>query len=278
MCVRVYRKATVPFETNHRLLAMTCSFPSKRKQKFFFSQTPRLAKPHKDMKSLKNDPKIYNNFSNKLDDINTFDNFFTESIIQASESEIPKIYKHQNKYPWTNDDFLSLLEKRRMCNDPSILRELGAAIKKLRIKLKNDYFSKLANNINVVSEARNIEEEFRLCKTYTMAKHSDVNLVSSEKLTDYFKDHLKERVIEMQPEVNNPEKYPHVLPPNDINVNSDIPTISEVWDAKKQFKDGKCQGTDKIYGEEVKYNNLRCFMMYLMLLLTTIWTTFILPS
>ena len=62
---RVYRKATVPFETNHRLLAMTCSFPSKRKQKLLFSQTPRLAKPNKDIKPLKNDPKIYNNFSNK---------------------------------------------------------------------------------------------------------------------------------------------------------------------------------------------------------------------
>ena len=36
-------------------------------------------------------------------------------------------------------------------------------------------------------------------------------------------------------------------------MNSDIPTISEVWDAKKQFKDGKCQGTDEIYGEEVKF-------------------------
>ena len=64
-----------------------------------------------------------------------------------------------------------------------------------------------------------------------MAKHSDVNLISSEKLTDYFKDHLKERIIERQPEVNNPEKHPHVLPPNDINANSDIPTISEVSEA-----------------------------------------------
>ena len=32
---RVYRKASVPFETNHRLLTMSCSFPSKRKQKQF---------------------------------------------------------------------------------------------------------------------------------------------------------------------------------------------------------------------------------------------------
>ena len=52
----------------------------------------------------------------------------------------------------------------------------------------------------------------------------------------------------MPPEVNNHEKYPHVLPANDINVISDIQNISEVWNAKKQFKDGKCQGTDQIYG------------------------------
>ena len=89
---------------------------------------------------------------------------------------------------------------------------------------------------------------------------------------------MKEKVIEIQPEVSNAENYPHILPPNDINVNTDIPIISEVLDARKKFKDGKCQGTDKIYGEELKYNNSHCFMLHLMLLLTTIWTTFILPS
>ena len=49
------------------------------------------------------------NFSNKLDEIltdtptftniNTFESFLVESIIQASESEIPKFYNHENKYP-----------------------------------------------------------------------------------------------------------------------------------------------------------------------------------
>ena len=285
---RVYRKASVPFETNHRLLTMTCSFPSKRKQKLFFSQTPRIPKPRKNIKALKEDPQVYTNFSNKLDELLTdppifdnievFDNFFTESIIQASESEIPKFYKQEIKYPWSNNEFLSLLEKRRACKDPCTLRELGKDIKKLRIKLKNDYFSKLANNINIVSEARNVEEEFRLCKSYTMAKHSEIKIISPEKLSEHFKDHLKERVIEIQPEVKNPESYPHILPPNDININTDIPTISEVLDARKKFKDGKCQGTDKIYGEELKYNNSNHFMLYLMLLLTTIWTTLMLPS
>ena len=144
----------------------------------------------------------------------------------------------------------------------------------MRHKLKNDYFSKLANNINSVGEARKIEEEFRLCKSYTMHKYTDTKLITSEKLTEFFKDHLKEKPVELQPEVLNPELYPHILPPDNINTNSDIPTISEVQDARKRFKNGRCQGTDKIYGEEIKYNTSNRFMVYLMLLLTT----FIVPS
>ena len=285
---RVYRKASVPFETNHRLLTMSCSFPSKRKQKSFFAKPPRIAKPHKYIKALREDPQVCTNFSNKLDeiltdtpsldDINAFDNFFTESIIQASESEIPKKTKEEIQYPWANNEFLSLVEKRRTCNDPNTRRELGHSMKKLRVKLKNDYFSKLANNINMANEHRNVEEEFRLAKTYTMSKHSEINVISREKLAEHFKDHLKERIVQNQPEINNPDEHPHVLPPNDININSDIPTISEILDARKKFKDGKCQGTDKIYAEEIKYNNSKHFLLHLTLLITTIWTAFIVPS
>ena len=285
---RVYRKATVPFETDHRLLTMSCSFPSKRKQKAFFSKVSKPIKAHKDISTLRNDPNVCDNFSNKLDnilneeptinDVNIFDNFFTESIIQASESQIPKFTKSSKTSPWANDEFVSLLKARRTCKNPCDLKDLAIAIKKMRHKLKNDYFSKLANNINSVGEARKIEEEFRLCKSYTMHKHTDTKLITSEKLTEFFKDHLKEKPVELQPEVLNPELYPHILPPDNINTNSDIPTISEVQDARKRFKNGKCQGTDKIYGEEIKYNTSNRFMVYLMLLLTTIWTNFIVPS
>ena len=75
----------------------------------------------------------------------------------------------------------------------------------------------------------------------------------------------------------NPEHYPHILPPDNLHINSDIPIMSEVQDARNKFKKEKCQGTDKIYGEE-KYNFSNQFMVYLMLLLTTIWTTFMVPS
>ena len=140
------------------------------------------------------------------------------------------------------------------------------------------FFANLANNINIASEERKIEEEFRLCKSYTMHKHSDTKLVTSEKLTEFFEDHLKEKNVELQPEVINPLDYPHILPPENINVNSEVPSVTEVQDVIKKIKNGKCQGTDKLYGEELKYNKSPRFMFYLMLLLTTIWTTFNLPS
>ena len=84
--------------------------------------------------------------------------------------------------------------------------------------------------------------------------------------------------MDLQPEVINPNDYPHILPPDNVNINSDIPSVSEVQEVIKKLKNGKCQGTDKIYGEELKYNTSSRFLIYFMLLLTTIWTTFILPS
>ena len=81
-----------------------------RNRKAFFSKASKPSKPYKDISSLRNDPVICNKVSEKLDepsvnDINIFENFFTDSIIQVSESEIPKILKSSHKCPWTSDEF-----------------------------------------------------------------------------------------------------------------------------------------------------------------------------
>ena len=174
---------------------MYCSFPSIRNQKQFFSQASKSAKPRKNIALLR-DPDISGNFSNKLDlllsddphtnDVNEIESILTGAILKASESEVPKIELKTRKSPWANDEFLTLLKKRRACKDPVELKELGKSIKKLRNKLKNDYFSDLAENINTVAEARKVEEEFRLCKTYNMHKPTDTKLITSEKLTCVF--------------------------------------------------------------------------------------------
>ena len=101
---------------------------------------------------------------------------------------IPKNISSSKVPPWISDDLLLLHTERRLCKDPSHLRELNASVKKLHDRLKNDYFSDLANNINIASEARAVEEEFRLCKEYRINKPSDQMVISNEKLATFFED------------------------------------------------------------------------------------------
>ena len=103
----------------------------------------------------------------------------------------------------------------------------------MRTNLSNAYFSKLANNINLAAEARQFEEEFRLCKNYSMTTKSDKTLITTENLSEFFEDHFKEKSSLIQPEVQTQEDYPHIIPPMDLNINSNIPDIAEVKDIIK---------------------------------------------
>ena len=69
-----------------------------------------------------------------------------------------------------------------------------------------------------------------------MTKHSNNQLISNENLAKHFESHFSERHIEIQPEVTNPENYPHILPPDNLQINSDIPNVIEVKDTMKNFK------------------------------------------
>jgi exonuclease III len=286
---RVYRRASIQFESDHRFLALYCSLPSKRERKSCFRKPGIPNKSYTNISSLKDNPQVLDSFSTKLDelladepsvnDINTFEQSFTESIRQASEEMIPKsTASSAPPCPWTNAEFLNLLDQRRQCRDPANLRVLNNSIKSMRTKLKNDYFSNLAKNINLANESRKVEEEFRLCKNYTMIKHSDKQLISNDTLSDFFENHFCAKNIDLQPEVTNPEDHPHILPPDDMEVNSDPPEIEEVQEILKGFKNGKCLGTDLLHPEHLKYNKSNRFLVCLMLLMTTIWTTCVIPS
>ena len=111
-----------------------------------------------------------------------------------------------------------------------------------------------------------------------MSKTTEQQLITNDKLTHFFQDHFKEKDLEIQPEVLNPKDYPHILPPNDLQINSNVPEATEVQDILKKFKNGKCLETDQLYPEHLKYNNSKRFIIYFMFLLTTIWTNFCIPS
>ena len=64
----------------------------------------------------------------------------------------------------------------------------------------------------MASEARDVEEEFRLAKNHTSLNKSKKLLIASEKLTSHFEQHFSPRPVTLQPEIENPENFPHILP------------------------------------------------------------------
>ena len=110
---RVYRRASILFESDHRFLALPCSFPSKHQQKLFFCH-PKGPKSYTNITLLKNNPKVSELFSKtldnllqndpKIDDINTFEQSLRESILNAIDTAIPKCITASRITPWINED------------------------------------------------------------------------------------------------------------------------------------------------------------------------------
>ena len=67
-----------------------------------------------------------------------------------------------------------------------------------------------------------------------------------EKLKEHFEEHFAQRNMKPQSEVENPENTLHIIPPDDVLVNEDIPTEDEIRTAMKFLKNNKCAGTDDI--------------------------------
>ena len=102
-----------------------------------------------------------------------------------------------------------------------------------------------------------------------MLKSTEINIIPPEKLTEFFKDHLSQRHVELQPEVSHPSEFPHILPDHSEIITDTPPTSSEVQSAVKSFK---------VSPEQLKYNNSHKLLLHITIFLVTIWTTFKVPS
>ena len=283
---RVYRGASKPFESDHKLVVLDCRFPYQKELKKIFK--PKHPKKHYDIRQLRDNKTIADIYSNKLEEIlldatsndqniDSLNNAIVESINKASENTIPLRSKSSDAKPWVNSEFLDLITQRNRCKKQNEWKTLNCRVKKMRDKLKNDYYSEKAKSINEASEARNVEEQFRLAKQYSALSNSERLLIKPELLTEHFTQHFSKRLVSTQPEVENPSLFPHILPPESIAIDEGPPTEAELVSAKKSFNNNKCQGTDKIYAEQIKYCTSKHLIVYLLLLLTTIWNNASVP-
>ena len=90
-----------------------------------------------------------------------------------------------------DEHFRRLIKEQKDCKSPQRRKELVKEVKKYGTKLKNRYYGEKANELNLASEAKDAEEEFRLMKNYTALKNKKSVLLSPKarpnKCLVYFK-------------------------------------------------------------------------------------------
>ena len=197
-----------------------------------------------------------NNIPTNLD---TLCQQISTSIAESVDVVCPKSIVSKSSPPWENEELQNLMAKLR--KEPSN-STLQSEVRNKRKLLKQQFYSKKANEINCAAEARDVEKEFQLAKSYRMHKSSSSKIhISKEKLSKHFEKHFSERDLELPPELVNPDNFEYLKDSRTV-VNEEPPTIEEIKEACKTFKNNKSFGTDNVPPEGVKYsssNNLFYF-------------------
>ena len=102
--------------------------------------------------------------------------------------------------------------------------------------------------------------------------------ISKEKLTKHFKRHFSERLLELPPELANPDHFEYVKD-SPIEVNEDPPpSLDEIKEASKTFKNNITLSTDNVPTEGVKYSLSNILFVYLTMLTSLIWFHLAVPK
>ena len=204
--------------------------------------------------------------SRKLDEV---EGRMTEAILEVLQETIPSNSKREMDKPWTNTTYQGLTQRPLSERDPIKRKALYYETRKMQTELKNNYFKTKADQLNFESEQRDTEQEFHMTREHT----STLRFNKPLSLEEHFSSHFSDRKYDPQPELGQPEGYPHVLPRDDaLAIDDSVPERREVESSIKKLKNGKCQGTDKIYAERLKYSRSSGLLDYMGLLIGLIWS------
>ena len=288
---RVYVGTERTFDTDHRMLVMNIEFPkTKHDLKIQLNKSRSCgAKPIVNVQALQKDADLRQKFTESLDaalesvptnDLNKLNEMITTTVRECMNNVCPKINPVKKKEPWEDAQLLDMVKELRACSTHEESRKKQKMIKNRRRVLKNKYYKELADNINTVANARDVEKEFALAKKYTAIKTSSKLAISNDKLKQHFEKHFDARtpILPLPPELAQPEMYPHLNDTMMVDVREDPPGESELREALRTFKNNKSAGTDKLKTEGLKYNDSQKLINALMVLLTLIWTYIQVPS
>ena len=177
--------------------------------------------------------------------------------------------------PWENPELQAMMSNLRKDPSNSSLRK---NIREKRKELKDQFYSQKASEINTAAEARQVEKEFYYVKNFAMHKKPSSKIeISKEKLTKHFENHFSERNLELPPELVHPENFQY-LKDTPFTINEEPPTMKEIEDAVKTFKNNKSLGTDSIPPEGIKYSSSKNLFVFINMLMSLIWLQIAVPK
>lgn len=286
---RVYRGTTANIcVTDHFILELKLALPSngRRKRAILRRQKPPSEKLV--VSALRDDPAVVVEYSKALDNMlpippppgttmDELEDIICNAIKSATKETLPRVELIKKSPPW-QDKELDELHYQFKKATPTNRQILQQKIKEKRKELKNEYYLQKSNNINEAAEARDVERQFRLLKSYNIHRQSPELLVSNEDLTKHFSEHFGTDYsnLEIPPEIKHPDKFPF-LTPEPVQVNQQTPDKDEIKQAMSYYKNNKAQGLDKVKGEYIKYQNSECLLVYVTLLISMIWNTVLVP-
>ena len=261
----------IEFGTDHRLLVLRLSLPTLNTTQLTRKERPQKSKsPKKVIKvsSLRDDTDLRVKFAEEISSnlaqlpTSTDSNEISENIISALQSAakkaLPTVTQEQNlKTPWSDPHYQKLIDKKKkLKNRPKKEKaKLEKEIKKCRKKLKREFYKAKAKEINYLQEVRDVEHLFAKAKDFNILSNAKKKLeIDPRKLETHFKNHFSKKPFTLPAEITDPESFPHVLDlKSKIKIDEHRPTRQEIIDCCKTFNNNKCRGSDKIFGEYLKY-------------------------
>ena len=281
---RAYRKTASIFDTDHYMVTMTLKYPTSNKKLFQSLYKKQTPKPKLNVSFLRDNKSAAKLYSDQLDsklgledipnDLEQIADDITVAIQDSLEAICPKIIPAKSSEPWLDQELQNLMSK--LHKNPKN-RALQKQIRERRKTLKDQYFHEKAIALNTAAEARQVEKEFQLAKTRSMHSTTSKITISKEKLTKHFKEHFSEKVIDIPPELEDPNSYNYLLD-TQVEVNEDPPNLDEIAEVVKTFKNNKSAGTDNLHSEGLKYHSSKNLLVYLTMLTSLVWSLVAVPG
>ena len=205
--------------------------------------------------ALRHDPEVRANFYTAFDEAIAADQTTPVTASEIEKKLAKPLENASDTLPtdisdegeWVTPEFRDLVLKTRNKMPASDRRSLNKKIKKLRLKLMNNYWETRANNINQAAENRKTEEVFRQAKRSDKPPRTDKPTCPVFKLEENFTNHLKEQPAPASDDLKDPAKI------------------------DKYLKNGRCVGVDGVAGEYLKYSESAEVTVLMISLFERIW-------